>query len=84
MTMDWKQHIIVDPDILAGKPVINGTRISVELILDRTADGWSMEDILKSYPHRARGCACRAFVCRSAFQGRNLRRHRENRGLNVR
>ncbi len=38
MTMDRKQHIVVDPDILAGKPVVKGTRFSVELILDRMAD----------------------------------------------
>jgi uncharacterized protein (DUF433 family) len=50
MNTDWKQRIIVEPDILAGKPVIKGTRISVELILERTADGWSLEDILNSYP----------------------------------
>jgi len=39
---------------LAGKPVVKGTRISVELILDRTADGWSLEDILQSYPNLTR------------------------------
>jgi uncharacterized protein (DUF433 family) len=50
MAIDWKQHIAVSPEHLAGKPIIKGTRISVELILDRTADGWSMEDILQSYP----------------------------------
>jgi uncharacterized protein (DUF433 family) len=54
MNTDWKQRIIVGPDILAGKPVIKGTRISVELILERTADGWSLEDILNSYPSLAR------------------------------
>lgn len=54
MTIDWKQKIVVDPDILAGKPVIKGTRISVELILDWTANGWSLEDILESYPHLTR------------------------------
>lgn len=52
--MNWKDRIIVDPEILVGKPIIKGTRISVELILDRVADGWSMEDILKAYPHLAR------------------------------
>lgn len=52
--MDWKTRIEVNPDILVGKPVIKGTRISVELILDRLADGWSMEDILASYPHLTR------------------------------
>lgn len=47
---DWKNRIIVDPGILVGKPIIKGTRISVELLLDRFSDGWSMEDILMAYP----------------------------------
>lgn len=54
MNTDWKQRIIVEPDILAARPVIKGTRISVELILERTADGWSLEDILNLYPSLAR------------------------------
>lgn len=49
--MDWKDRIEVNPAVLVGKPVIKGTRISVELILDRLADGWTMEDMLASYPH---------------------------------
>lgn len=52
--MDWRDHIVVDPAVLVGKPVIKGTRISVELLLDRLADGWSFEDILESYPHITR------------------------------
>lgn len=48
--VDWKQHIVVDSTILLGKPIIKGTRISVELILDRLADGWSIGDIVASYP----------------------------------
>ncbi len=48
--MNWRDHIIVDPDILIGKPVIQGTRISVELILERLADGWSIDDLLTAYP----------------------------------
>jgi uncharacterized protein (DUF433 family) len=51
---DWKGHITVDPDILAGKPIIKGTRISVELIMDRLADGWTMEQILEAYPRVTR------------------------------
>lgn len=54
MNTDWKQRIIVESDILAGKPVIKGTRISVALIPERTADGWSLEDILNSYPSEKR------------------------------
>lgn len=46
---NWKDRIVVDPAILVGKPTIKGTRISVELILDRVSDGWTMEDILSSY-----------------------------------
>jgi uncharacterized protein (DUF433 family) len=52
--MNWKDHIEVNPAVLVGKPIIKGTRISVELILDRMADGWTMEDVLTSYPHISR------------------------------
>jgi uncharacterized protein (DUF433 family) len=48
--MEWKDYIAADPEVLAGKPVIKGTRISVELILNRFADGWSRDDLLKAYP----------------------------------
>lgn len=44
-------QIISDPKILGGKPVIAGTRISVELILDRVASGMSVKEILTDYPH---------------------------------
>lgn len=47
-------RIVSDPEILGGKPVIEGTRISVELILTRIADGRSVEDILLEYPHLSR------------------------------
>lgn len=46
-------QIVSNPEILGGKPVIAGTRISVELILDRIASGMSVKDILKDYPHLA-------------------------------
>lgn len=52
--MNWRDHIVSDPAILVGKPTIKGTRISVELLLDRMADGWSMADLLESYPHISR------------------------------
>ncbi len=43
--------IVRNPGILAGKPVIRGTRISVEFILSLLADGWSADDVLENYPH---------------------------------
>ena len=49
--MDWKEHIHSDDRILGGKPVIRGTRISVELVLEYVADGCSVADILAAYPH---------------------------------
>ena len=52
--MDWREHIVVDPAVLVGKPVIKGTRISVELLLDRFADGWSYDEVLAAYPHLTR------------------------------
>ena len=52
--MDWRDRIVVDAAVLAGKPIVKGTRISVELLLDRLSNGWTMEDILASYPHISR------------------------------
>jgi len=48
--MNWKDYIHSDPAILQGKPVIKGTRISVELILGRLADGWTDVMLFESYP----------------------------------
>ena len=45
------EHIHSDPTILAGKPVIRGTRISVEFILELVASGASRDGILATYPH---------------------------------
>jgi uncharacterized protein (DUF433 family) len=50
MSGDWRSRITIDPNVLAGKPVIRGTRISVEFILDLLANGWTIEEILENYP----------------------------------
>lgn len=49
--MELKDRIVIDPAVLVGKPVIAGTRISVEFVVDLLASGWSHEQILASYPH---------------------------------
>lgn len=46
-----KPQIISDPQIFGGKPIIAGTRISVELLLDRLASGMTTQEILNDYPH---------------------------------
>ena len=48
--MDWHKHIHSDSKVLLGKPVIRNTRISVELILELFANGWSIQQLLESYP----------------------------------
>ena len=44
------ERIIVDPEILAGKPVVRGTRLAVEFILELLATGQSEEQLLADYP----------------------------------
>ena len=48
--MPWSERIVVDPEILAGKPVIRGTRLAVEFILELLASGQSEQEILANYP----------------------------------
>lgn len=49
--MEWQDRITVDPKVLVGKPVIKGTRISVEFLMELMANGWTQEQILKEHPH---------------------------------
>ena len=49
--MDWHTHIMIDSPVLAGKPVIKGTRISAELVLELLARGASVAEILAEYDH---------------------------------
>jgi uncharacterized protein (DUF433 family) len=53
MTMAY-DHIVLDTAVLDGKPVIRGTRLSVEFIIGLMADGWSEADILTNYPGLSR------------------------------
>ena len=48
--MDWHERIITDPRILVGKPVIKGTRMSVEFIIGLLASGWAETQVLENYP----------------------------------
>ncbi|MBU0609878.1 MAG: DUF433 domain-containing protein [Armatimonadetes bacterium] len=44
-------RIIIDPDIMVGKPVITGTRLTVEFIVGLLGNGWSYEEVLHNYSH---------------------------------
>lgn len=52
--MEYTKRIVSDPDIMLGKPVIKGTRITVELILRKMAEGMTIEELLEAYPHIAK------------------------------
>ncbi|MEO0733509.1 MAG: DUF433 domain-containing protein [Bacteroidota bacterium] len=47
--MNWREHIHADSAILTGKPIVKGTRLSVEFIVGRLANGWTEEEILENY-----------------------------------
>jgi uncharacterized protein (DUF433 family) len=47
---NWQTRITLDPNILVGKPIIKGTRLSVEFVINLLAQGWSMDEILRNYP----------------------------------
>lgn len=48
--MNWQNRIVVDPEILVGKPVVKGTRLAVEFIIDLLAQGWTEAEIVRNYP----------------------------------
>jgi uncharacterized protein (DUF433 family) len=48
--MEWQAYIVSDSNVLGGKPIIKGTRISVELVLELFSIGWTEKQFLTSYP----------------------------------
>ncbi len=48
--MDWREYIHSDPDILAGKPAVKGTRLAVDFILGLLAEGWTHQQLFENYP----------------------------------
>jgi len=48
--MKWQERIVLDPEILVGKPIVKGTRLAVEFIIDLLAEGWSENEISQNYP----------------------------------
>jgi uncharacterized protein (DUF433 family) len=62
--MDWKEHIAIDADVLAGRPRVAGTRIAVEQVLRHLSNGWPVDQLLEEYPTLTREgvLACIAFA----------------------
>ncbi len=72
--MTWQDRITIDPNILVGKPVIRGTRLAVELIIDLLAQGWSEAQILEEYPRISEEDihACLAYASAALRDGHDL------------
>jgi len=51
MNYQYENRITIDPEVMVGKPIIKGTRITVELILRQLAQGIAIQEILENYPH---------------------------------
>jgi uncharacterized protein (DUF433 family) len=49
--VDWRERIEANPAVLVGKPVIKGTRLAVEFVLELLANGWTQQQVLENYPH---------------------------------
>jgi uncharacterized protein (DUF433 family) len=58
--------VISDPNVMLGKPVIAGTRITVELILEELAAGRTVEDVLSAHPRLTRECILAALAFAAA------------------
>ncbi len=48
--MTLEERITLNAEVLGGKPVVRGTRLAVEFIIDLLAQGWTFDDILQNYP----------------------------------
>ena len=49
--MTWQDRITIDANVLAGKPIIKGTRMSVEFVIDLLGRGWTTAQVLREYDH---------------------------------
>lgn len=70
----WRDHIVSDPEILFGKLVVKGTRIPVELVLEKLAIGNSFQELLTAYPRLTQQdiLACLAYASDSAKHEKTL------------
>jgi uncharacterized protein (DUF433 family) len=69
--MDWEQHIRSDSTIMLGKPVVQGTRLTVEFVLDLFAGGWSEQEVIENYPRLSRDALRAVF----AYAAESIRVH---------
>ena len=63
--MEWKDRITLNDAVLVGKPVIKGTRLAVDFIVELLAEGWTEDQVLENYPGvtKADIRSCLAYAC---------------------
>jgi uncharacterized protein (DUF433 family) len=69
--MDWCERIEVNPGVLLGTPVIKGTRLSIEFILELLAERWSDDQILASYSQLSYEDIRAALICAQTLQNKD-------------
>jgi uncharacterized protein (DUF433 family) len=72
--MRWEDHIVADPEIMTGKPVVKGTRLTVDFVLNLMAGGTSDVEILRNYPRLTVDAirACLAYASEAVQLARDL------------
>jgi uncharacterized protein (DUF433 family) len=71
---DWHEYIHCDPHILVGKPVVRGTRLSVEFVLGLFAAGWTEQMVRESYPSLTHEAILAVFAYAADFVAENAPR----------
>jgi len=71
--MKHNERIVIDSDVLVGKPVVKGTRLSVDFLLGLLGQGWSESEILRNYPGLEREdlLACWSYAAEALGRGRS-------------
>jgi uncharacterized protein (DUF433 family) len=48
--VEWRERIVVDPEVMTGKPIIKGTRLTVDHVIELLAEGWTTDQVIEEYP----------------------------------
>jgi uncharacterized protein (DUF433 family) len=78
-TLDWREHVVTDAAVLGGRPVVRGTRIAAQEVLDAVDRGEGVEGILLRYPQLTRDSVLAVIQFRLAQQYVADRRHMRRR-----
>lgn len=78
--LDWREYVVSDAAVLGGKPVVKGTRIAAQEVLDAVDRGEEVEAILATYPQLTRESVLAVIQFRLAQQYARDWKHMQRRG----